>query len=188
MNKHDIYEHLAEIYLDGSPGQKNKKKIRTQLLKNFFLLGIASLFIITFLVIISTSKQKSFHLTEIALVITPEAHKMNFHFDPAKKEIFTLNLNNLDLSKYKSLGFSLKKINFRDKIAIKVEFTTPFKEKSEIYLADIPYRWKDYKINLAQFQKISDWSEMQTLAFVVEEWNTKEKKGVVYIDNVRFLK
>jgi hypothetical protein len=29
---------------------------------------------------------------------------------------------------------------------------------------------------------------MQTLAFVVEEWNTKDKKGVVYIDNVRFLK
>jgi hypothetical protein len=94
----------------------------------------------------------------------------------------------LDLSKYKSLAFSLNKINFRDKIAIRVEFTTPFKEKSEIYLADIQYRWKDYKINLAEFQKISDWSQMQTLAFVVEVWNTREKIGVVYIDNVRFLK
>ena len=99
-----------------------------------------------------------------------------------------MNLNNLDLSKYKTLAFSLKKINFQDKVSLKVEFTTPFKEKSEIYLKDIPYRWKDYKFSLAEFQKISDWSSMQSLSFIVEEWNAKEKKDIIYIDNVRFLK
>lgn len=188
MDKHDIYEHLAEIYLDASGSQKNKKKSRAQLFKNLFLLGIAFLFIASFLVALGSPHKKSFHLTELALVLTPEPLKINFHFDPAKKETYSVNLNNLDLSKYKNLGFSLKKVNFHDKIALRVEFTTPFKEKSEIYLKDIPYRWKDYKISLAEFQKISDWSQMQILSFIVEEWNTKEKKGVIYIDNIRFLR
>jgi hypothetical protein len=188
MNKQDIYEHLAEIYLDASSGRKNKKKIRTQLYRNFFIVGIAFLFILTFIILISRPQKHNFHMTELALIITPEPIKINFHFDPAKKEVYTLNLNNLDLSKYKTLAFSLKKINFQDKVSLKVEFTTPFKEKSEIYLKDIPYRWKDYKFSLAEFQKISDWSSMQSLSFIVEEWNAKEKKDIIYIDNVRFLK
>jgi len=188
MNKHDIYEHLAEIYLDASSGQKNKKKVRAQLYKNLFLLGIAFLFVITLFIVLREPRKKLFRMTELALVVTSEPLKINFHFDPAKKEIYTLSLNNLDLSKYKTLAFSLKKINLKDTVSLRVEFSTPFKEKSEVYLKDIPHTWKDYKINLAEFQKISDWSQMQTLAFIVEEWNTIEKKDVIYIDNVGFLK
>jgi hypothetical protein len=188
MNKHDIYEHLAEIYLDASPKRKTNKKVRAELYKNLFLLGIAFLFVVAFIVAVGISNKNTFRFSELALVVTPEPLKINFHFDPAKKEIFTFNLNNLNLSKYKSLGFSLKKINFNDKISLRVEFTTPFKERSEVYVKDVPYHWKDYKISLAEFQKISDWTEMQSLAFIVEQWNTKENKGVVYIDNVRFLK
>ncbi len=188
MNKHDIYEHLAEIYLDASPAQKNKKKVHAQLFKNLFLSGIAFLFILTVFVVLGTSRKKSFHMTEVALVITSEPLKINFNFDPAKKEIYTLNLNNLDLSKYKSLGFSVKKVSFRNKISLKVEFTTPFREKSEVYIKEIPRNWKDYKLSLAEFQKISDWTHMKNLSFIVEEWNAKEKKDVIYIDNVRFLK
>jgi hypothetical protein len=29
---------------------------------------------------------------------------------------------------------------------------------------------------------------MSNLTFAIEEWNVKEKRGVVYIDNVRLLR
>ena len=94
----------------------------------------------------------------------------------------------MDLSRYKALAFSAKKTNYDGDIALRVEFTTRFKEKSEKYLRDIPNRWQEYKINLSDFAGINDWSSMSGLSFVIEEWNVQKKRGIVYIDNVRFIK
>ena len=86
------------------------------------------------------------------------------------------------------MAFSAKKVNYEDSISLRVEFVSAFKEKSEIYFKNISHKWQEYKIDLAQFKNISDWSDMSDLAFIIEEWNAREKKGVVYVDNVRFIK
>jgi len=202
MNKKDIYEHLADIYLDASSKKKKNKsaKLYPKIFKNLFFISIAIIFFLTTLLIFMSSGNKNKYVfsnlqgdkpisSELTLVIQPDIVKINFHFDPVKEEIYSVNLNGLDLVKFKALGFSVRKANYQDKIILKVEFTNTFNEKSEIYLNDIPaYKWRDYKIGFGEFKDINDWSSILSLAFIVEEGNTKQKRGMVYLDNIRFLR
>ena len=187
MDKKDIYEHLAKIYLDASSKKKKRNKGYPNVLKNVLLVSVVLVFIVSVSLLAAFQKDKPFD-SEVILVLSPGLLKVNFDFNPAKKEIYYLDLNKLNLSKYKTLGFSLKKEDYNDSIALRVEFITAFKEKSEVYFKNIPHKWQDYKINLSEFNGINDWSHVARLAFIVEEWNTKEKKGVLYIDNVRVIR
>ncbi len=190
MDKKEIYEHLAKIYLDASSKKKKKFTVSLPLFKSPFF--IIAFFIFTLAVILSLlimNKNKSLN-SQIALVLQHDVVKINFHFDPAKKEIYSLGLNKLDLTKFRALAFSAKakKDNYKDTVALRVEFTSEFKERAEIYFKDISTKWQDYKINLSDFKNISDWSNIRSLAFIVEEWNAKEKNGLVYIDNISLLR
>lgn len=187
MDKKDIYEHLAKIYLDASSKRKKRNKGYPNLLKNLLLVSVVLVFGLSASLLAALQKEKPFG-SQVILVLSPDALKINFDFNPAKKEIYYLDLNKLNLSRYKTLGFSLRKADYNDNIALRVEFITAFKEKSEVYFKDIPHKWQDYKIDLSEFSGISDWSRVTRLAFIVEEWNTTEKKGVVYIDNVMVIK
>lgn len=187
MDKKDIYEHLAKIYLDASSGKNKKPRNYQKVFRNLFLISVVFICAFGFVLFTNSHKIKPFD-SEVALVLLPDAAKINFHFDPARKEVYALNLNRLNLTRFSALGFSVKKANYGNTISLRVEFTTPFKEKSEIYFKDIPHRWQDFKIKLSEFKGISDWSEMSSLTFAIEEWNATEKRGVVYIDNVRLLR
>ena len=190
MNKKEIYEHLANIYLDAS-SKSSKKKHRFNvypktihwniLVGLLIILGIGSF----------TTYSRISHRTpagQIALFLHQDTAKINFNFDPAKKEIFSLNLKQLNLSKYKTLAFTVKKTNSTDIISLRVEFTNRFNEKSEVYIKNIPTKWTDEKLDFKNFAKMNDWNQMKELAFSVEEWNVREKSGVVYLDNVRVLR
>lgn len=194
MDKKDIYEHLAKIYLDASLKTKKKQqeypRIRTFLLISLIVIfGFTTIFLVTF-----QNKNKSINSKpaitgELALVLQPSIVKINFNFEPVKKECYTINLNKLDLARFKKLGFYVRKANFDDIITLNVGFTNAFNESSEIYIAKITsYKWQECKISLQDFKDISDWSQMLSLSFTIDEWNTKEKKGVVYIDNIRLLR
>lgn len=186
MEKKDIYEHLAKIYLDASLKKKKKTKEYASF-KTLFFISTALVCVLIAFLFITLNKNRPLK-SEIALVLCPDVVKINFHFDSAKKEFYAIDLNRLDLTKFKALTFSLKKLNRNDKISLRVEFASAFKEKSEVYLKDIPHKWQDYAITLSEFKNITDWSEMLKLSFVVEEWNTRENKGIVYIDNIGLTK
>lgn len=187
MEKKDIYEHLAKIYLDASSQRKNNKKQNHKILKVSLLVTVAFVFGIGIFLSIQMNKKAVLN-SEVALVFAPEVLKINFNFDPAKKETYSLALNKLNLARFKALGFSVKKENYQSNISLRIEFSNIYKEKAFIYLKDIPRRWQDCKINLSEFKGINDWSEMTELSFVVEEWNVTQKKGIVYLDNVRLIK
>lgn len=186
MDKRDIYEHLAKIYLDASSKKKKKHKKFEHFTKPAFFV-IAAVLLFSLLFSAYNHKTKGLN-SSLALFLQPDVAKINFHFNPAKKETYTIYLNNLNLSRYKAVGFSLKKSNYKEDVYLKIEFVNAFNEKSEVYLSNISHKWQDYKIEFAKFKKISDWSDMKELSFVVEEWNAKDKKGVVYLDNTRVLK
>ncbi len=187
MDKKDIYEHLAKIYLDASSKKKKRNKAYPKLFKNLF---IVSLFIVIGLstTLFSSLLKKRDLNSETALVLQNDPAKINFNFDPAKKETYTLNLKRLNLANAKQLAFSVRNMSSKDRITLRVEFANAFKEKSEIYVRNIPPKWQEFKINLSEFKNINDWSETTSLVFSVEEWNASQKKGVVYIDNVRLIK
>ena len=86
------------------------------------------------------------------------------------------------------MGFTVRKANPKDIISLRVEFTNRFNEKSEIYVKNISHKWTEEKWDFSRFAKILDWQAMKTLAFSVEEWNAREKSGIVYLDNIRVIK
>lgn len=190
MNKKEIYEHLANIYLDASSKSSKKKHKFSSYPKAAQGIILAGLVMI--LGLGSFTTYAHFHNrnqpSQIALFLYQDTAKINFNFDPATKEIFSLNLKQLNLSKYKTLGFSVRKTNPKDIISLRVEFTNRFNEKSEIYIKDISSKWADKKIDFQSFTKMNDWSQMKELSFGVEEWNVREKSGIVYLDNLRVLR
>jgi len=185
MEHKDIYEHLANIYLDASSKRKKKRiKIHPSHQRKIFWLIIP---IIIFIFFLSINYHKRYQ-GKTNLILLTEAININFNFDPAKKEIYTLNLNNLNLNRFKTLEFSLKKKNYFDRINLRVELSNKFKEKSAIYLKDIPHYWKTFRIPLSDFKQINYWSSGLVLSFIIEEWNTQQKEGIIYIDNLALLR
>lgn len=185
MDKKDIYEHLAKIYLDASSNKKNTHaKTLSPILKKIIPIIIFFVFGLGVAMFVKFQNSKPFN-SQTSLVLLHETAKINFNFDPAKKENYSLDLNKLNVSRFKSLEFSAKKANYNDKISLRVEFTNAFKEKSEVYVKDVPHKWQNYKIDISKFKNVSDWTEMSNLVFSVEEWNSREKKGIVYLDNIR---
>jgi hypothetical protein len=192
MDKKDIYEHLAKIYLDASLKKKKRRK-REEFYKKPLVIGIFAAIVLIGGVILTyrRSSHRSFSVAlsnQTALVLYPDYVKINFNFDPAKKEIFTVDFNRLDLNPFRRLAFSARRMNTTGSVSLRVEWINAFKEKSEVYIKDIPSHWQEFVVNLSDFRNISDWSEVTQLLLSTEEWNATRKSDVVYIDNIRLLK
>lgn len=190
MDKKDIYEHLAKIYLDTTPPGAGKKKQKSSGKHKAYYFFAAAPFVVLcsafFLHMPFRGVQPS--LSTTSLIVSSDTIKMNFNLGTAKKQCYALDLNRINLNGYKTLVFSLRNSNYNDTLSFRVEFANAFKERAEQYVNGITNKWKEIRINLSDFKGISDWSEMNTLSFIVEEWNTRDHKGIIFIDEVRFLK
>lgn len=190
MDKKDIYEHLAKIYLDTSPSTK-KNVEKSSKKRNIYYLYASIPFaagILIFLLIASFRSHPALPLSQTSMVVSDETIKLGFNLQAAKKQVYDLDLKNLNLHSYKALVFSLRDSNYNDTLSFRIEFTNAFKEKAELYVKDVSNKWKEYRFELSDFKGITDWTEVTGLSFVVEEWNTRDNKGILFIDNVRFLK
>jgi hypothetical protein len=190
VNKKEIYEHLANIYLDASSKSSHKKTKRIFFTKP--LQAITLSVVILVLGVGSFAAYTNLHpkdpAGQIALFLHQDTVKINFNFDPAVKEVFSLPLNQLNLEKYDTLAFTVRKTNPKDFISLRVEFTNRFNERKEVYIKDISNKWTDYKIDLSRFGRKEYWTQMKELMFSIEEWNAREKSGIVFLDNIRVLK
>jgi hypothetical protein len=187
MDKKEIYEHLARIYLDASSKKKQPGKEKPALLK------AAAVLLIFFAVGISAATlprlfRAGGHNGQVALVLVDSPAKINFHFDPARKETYTMDLKGLNLGRFRALEFNAKRTDFNSIVSLRVEFTNNFNERGFVYIKEVPHKWGTFRYSLDSFKLISDWTDMRNLTFSVEEWNTNAKKGVVYIDNVKLIK
>ena len=186
MNKGEIYEHLAKIYLDNS-GKKRKRH------KDFFNPKFIYPIIFFLIIVISVPlfnliSKRSNLKSQMAFVIQPTSVRMNFLRGATKKEIFSFDLEHLDLGNFSYLSFSIRKLWPADTISLRVELSNKLGEKSEIYLEDLTYKWKNYEYGFSNFKDITNWQKMDKLSFVIEEWNIKGERGIIYIDNVKFIK
>lgn len=199
MEKKDIYEHLADIYLDASAKRRNKRaKKYPNILKGSLAISIVAIVILASFTL--TIQRKNKHLSvepdnnkplssELALILRPDVVKLNFNFEVAKEEVYSINMHGLDMLRFKTLAFSIRKASYQNNTILKVELISTANEKSNLYIHRIPaYRWQEHKINLSDFKDINDWSKISNLSFIVEAGNMENKQGIIYIDNVRLLR
>ena len=189
MEKQDIYEHLAEIYLDAS--LTKKKKPRGWALKGIAGWAAAGAAVLGFGFFFFSVPHKKPPVSENALLLSSNNPvKIIYNFVPGSKELSSLFLNNLNLQPFKSLAFSARSdapAGSMPAVAVLIENKTG--EKTLVYVRDAGRKWQEYVIPFSDFKPaVSDWTRVKSLSFIVEEWNSPRKKGVVYIDNIRFLR
>lgn len=188
MDKRDIYEHLANIYLDASSSKKKRKGKKDHKFKNLFFANLAVTLSLGLFLFVNVYRNKPFSPLEISYSLYSEPLRINFNFDPLRKELYSVKLNNKDLSGYKALGFSLKKYNYKDDVSLKIEFSNTINEKSFIYLKDIPRKWREYKIPLSKFKDLSGWDRMSKVSFSLIDNNNKKTRDFICIENIRVLR
>lgn len=102
---------------------------------------------------------------------------------------FWMFLQNFDASKYDNLAIWVKgdgKIGYTT--VFKVELKNASKQVGRYYVTNITDSWQDIVIPLKDFKGITDLSNLSEFVIVFEDRIASNKKGVVYIDDVRFTK
>ena len=98
-------------------------------------------------------------------------------------------LQNLDASKYNNVALRVKgdaKIGYTT--VFKLEIKNAAKQVGRYYVTNISDQWQDVVIPLKDFKGITDLSNLTELVIVFEDRIASNKKGVVYIDDLRFTK
>jgi len=186
-NKQHIYDYLAQVYFN-----KKEKEEKNNFLKYLLTINIAVFIgIFVFLLISKPTrgvipKAKSLTLTWIT---RPIKFKYDLRYPKPQIAILNLNLSKVDLREYDTLKVALRGSESEgfSKI-IGIELKNSKRESDTFYVSDIENKWKVFEIPLKDFKYISDFSDISQISFKLEAWNAENKKGLIYIDNIEFLK
>ncbi len=102
---------------------------------------------------------------------------------------FWLFLQNLDASKYDNVAFRVKgdaKIGYTT--VFKMELKNTAKQVGRYYVTNVSDQWQDIVIPLKDLKGITDYSNLTEFVIVFEDRIASNKKGVIYIDDLRFTK
>ena len=185
MEKKDIYEHLAHIYLDAN--KKRKKRLFDVRPKDLFFVSLFVILGAILLINISILKNKSLKNRNY-FVIKSGIIKLNYNSNPTRQQICSFELNSLNVKRFRALGFSARKTNYQDNVCLKVELLNSLKERSRVSIKNLGEAWGVFQINFKAFNHLTDWSKLMRLSFVIEDLDIKGRKGAVYIDDVKFVR
>lgn len=192
MEKNEVYDYLAKIYLDKQPAAKAEKKAQVKGLDYWLL----------FLILIAIGALGIlFYFRYPSFLLEPERYsldistgnefikiKYNFALRGTKKEGYTLTLADLNAEGFSALQFKARSLKKNESIKLKVELENSLKEKSFIYINGLTDSWNKFSIAMTDFKEITQWDGLTQVSFIVEEWNVVEKDDCVYIDEIRLIK
>lgn len=98
-----------------------------------------------------------------------------------------MRLKNLDASKFHSLALRVRgdpKLGFT--AVFKVELKDSMDQTSHFYVRGVTDQWQDLVIPLKDFEGITNFRSLKELVIVFEDTSATSKRGVIYIDDVRF--
>ena len=102
---------------------------------------------------------------------------------------FWMALNNLDGSKYDNLAFWVKgdaKTGYTT--VFKVELKNAAKQIGRYYVTNVTDQWQEVVIPLSEFKGLTDLSNMTEFVIVFEDRIASNKKGVIYVDDIKLIK
>lgn len=194
MNRDDIYDHLAQVYIGKrkSQQQEEKKKTRKREFGAWLLINI----IITIMIFSSAVYGLTAFLTRqgsslrsnviFDLYHGPVKLEYNFLEAVAPTKSFSLTLPPLDAAQYAKIHFRMRCKDEGSPGLVKVVLRNKLNEEASYYLGDVGHEWREFSIDLAAFEDITDWTQLKDLTFVLESWNVDDKKGVILIEDIYF--
>lgn len=189
MNREEIYDHLAQVYL----GKRKEVDVKEKRQKNAWLLVNVFLTVLIFTSAIwgftafLSQRGPSLQSNVIfSLNRGPISVAYNFKDTFSPEKTFSLAIPDIDASKYKAIEFSIRGKEEGTPGVVKVVISNDRNEAAAYYVQGVNLQWQEVSIPLSEFKQITDWSSLKDISFVMEVWNVDKKKGIVLIEDVRF--
>ncbi len=102
---------------------------------------------------------------------------------------FWMMLPNLDATKYDALNLWVKGDSKAGYTTVfKIELKNASKQMGRYYVSNVGDQWQEISIPLSEFKGLIDRSSLTEFVIVFEDRMASNKKGVLYIDDIRFVK
>lgn len=100
-----------------------------------------------------------------------------------------MRLENLDATKFDNLAFRVKgDANMGFTSVFKVELKDTMDQANHVYVRGVTDRWQDIVIPLKEFQGMANPVRLKEFVVVFEDMTATAKRGVIYLDDVRFTR
>lgn len=188
MNRDEIYEHLAKVYLGKrSVAEEKKRKAVNQ---SWLVINI----VITAVILISTVygftafltrragiKNQVFYALNNSIVRVP--YNLNDPFPSTK--IFAITIPDKDASKYSKLNMSIRGLGEASPGIVKVLVSNQKNEQATYYIQNVGEQWQKVSIPFEKLN-LTDWTSVREVAFVLEAWNVDFRRGTMLVDEISF--
>lgn len=102
---------------------------------------------------------------------------------------FWMTLPNFDAAKYDALNIWVKGDPRAGYTTVfKIELKNAGKQIGRYYVSNVSDQWMELSIPISEFKGLIDRSTLTELVIVFEDRMASNKKGVLYIDDIRFVK
>ena len=102
---------------------------------------------------------------------------------------FWMTLPNFDATKYDALNLWVKGDSKAGYTTVfKIELKNASKQVGRYYVSNVGDQWQEISIPLSEFKGLIDKTSMTEFVVVFEDRMASNKKGVLYIDDIRFVK
>ncbi|UCD55679.1 MAG: hypothetical protein JSV93_02520 [Candidatus Omnitrophota bacterium] len=102
---------------------------------------------------------------------------------------FWMFLQNLDATGYNNVAFWIKGDSDEGYTTVfKVELKNAARQVGRYYVTNVTCDWQEVVIPLKSFKGITDFSNLTELVMVFEDRIASNKKGSIYIDDIRFTR
>jgi hypothetical protein len=191
MTRDEIYEHLAKVYLGKREGVSTQELIKKKQTNHSWLVINV---VITAVIVISTMYGFTAFLTRKAGLQSQVFYSLNnnpvrmaYDLNPPfpSTKTFSITIPAKDASKYTKLNLSIRGMNGAYPGIVKLIITNLKNEKATHYIQNVGSDWQKVSIPFEKLN-LTDWTNVQEVAFVLEAWNMDHRKGTVLIDDISF--
>jgi len=102
---------------------------------------------------------------------------------------FWMTLPDFDAAKYDALDLWVKGDSKAGYTTVfKIELKSANKQVGRYYVSNVSDQWQEISIPLSEFKGLSDRSSLTEFVIVFEDRMASNKKGVIYVDDIKFTK
>ena len=188
MNRDEIYDHLAKVYLGKREVVEPKKpEVRPNAWRVINL--VITAFILTSVVYGLTAfltQRRDALKSRVIYALNNSPIRLTYSVGGKYPQVqnLTIAVPDMDVAKYSRLNLSLRSLAGNPGM-LKVVVRNAREEEASYYLEGIGGRWQDYSISFERMN-LTDWKSIKDISFVVEAWNAKDPAGTVLVDNITF--